>query len=115
MEEEQKRPDSEQESAGTSEQEAASAPGEPVDVWAVLRYCMLMLHSQAWQYMGLVPDPVTGETKKDLEQAKAAIDTVAHIAGQLETRAEGQELRDLRSMVSDLRLNFVQQQGRGED
>jgi hypothetical protein len=39
-----------------------------------------------------------------------AIDAAAALASQLEAKLSGQQLRDLRTMISDLRLNFVNQQ-----
>ncbi|NIM05979.1 MAG: DUF1844 domain-containing protein [Armatimonadetes bacterium] len=76
---------------------------------------MTLLHSYAWQSMGLVANPVTGKTDKDLEQAQVAIDAVSYLAGQLETKLKGEELRQLHAMVSDLQLNFVQQQKSAEN
>ena len=99
--------ESKQSSAGERE------PGEeakPMDVWGLLHYCLLLLHSYAWQAMGFVPDPATGKIAKDLEQARVAIDAASNLAGQLETRLCGRPLHDLRALVADLRLNFVQQQ-----
>ncbi len=90
--------------------EPADEPPQPVDVWALLHYCFLLLHSHAWQSMGLLPNPATGRTEKHLEQARVAIDAAAGLAGQLEQKLTGAQLREVRSLLSDLRLNFVQQQ-----
>jgi len=95
---------------GEKQAEPAEERAQPMDVWGLLRYCILLLHSHAWQSMGLVPNPATGKVNKDLEQARVAIDAVSYLVSQLEGKLFGQELRDLRSMLSDLRLNFVQQQ-----
>lgn len=103
---------SEEESAVSQAQEAREESAPAVDVWGLLHYCFLLLHASAWQKMGLVPDPATGKVVKDLEQARVAIDTAAYLAERLESRLTGQQLRDLRAMLSDLRLNFVQQSAR---
>jgi hypothetical protein len=98
-----------QECEETKTEGQTTAAPEPVDVWQLLRYCLVLFHSHAWQSMGLLPDPTTGKTARDLQQAQVAIDTAAYIAGQLESRLEGRELHDLQAMVADLRMNFVQQ------
>jgi hypothetical protein len=82
---------------------------EAVDVYGVLRYCIAMLQSHAWQAMGLVPNPVTNKIERNLEQAKVAIDCVGYLAQQLEPKAQPQELPHLRSLLSDLRVNFARQ------
>lgn len=84
-----------------------------MDVWGVLQYCFILLHSQAWQAMGLVPDPATHTIKRDLEQARVAIDTASFIVSQLEPKLESKEQRNLRAMLSDLQINFVNQQKQG--
>ena len=95
--------------SGETTEEQAGQPVEPADVWAILRYAVMLFQAFAWQSLGLMPDPATGQTKQDLEQAKIAIDTVAFMVGLLESKLEGHELRDLRAMVSDLRMNYIQQ------
>ena len=96
-------------------QEQKTEEAQPIDVWGLLNYCLLLLHSHAWQTMGLMPMPGTGKVNKDLEQARVAIDAAASLANQLEAKLSGQQLRDLRTMISDLRLNFVNQQKAAEN
>jgi hypothetical protein len=47
--------------------------------------------------------------EKDMPQAKTAIDTVAFLVDQVEPRLSETDRRDLRNMLSNLRLNYVQQ------
>ncbi len=86
---------------------AAGLP--PVDVYTLLKSFIGMLGAQAWQCMGLVKNPSTGNVEKDMAQAKAAIDAIAALAGQLEGRISDREAEELRGMISDLRINFVRQ------
>lgn len=86
---------------------AAGLP--PVDVYTLLKSFIGMLGAQAWQCMGLVKNPSTGNVAKDMAQAKAAIDAIAALAGQLEGRISDREAEELRGMISDLRINFVRQ------
>lgn len=80
-----------------------------IDVWTVALYSMQALGSIAWQMLGLRPDPVSGKISQDLEQARVAIDCVSALGGVLEANAPEENRRELRSLVQDLRVNFVKQ------
>ena len=83
-------------------------------IYSVLGYCLSLLASEAWQKLGLIADPKTGEAQPDLAQAKVAIDAAGDLGARLE--AGPAEIvpdalkRDLRTLLQDLRLNFVAQQ-----
>ena len=89
--------------------------GPAPTTYDLLGYCINLLASQAWQKLGLLADPQTGEAKPDLAEAKVAIDAVGHLAAGLESAPESAvpaELRrDLKTLVNDLRLNYVSQRG----
>jgi hypothetical protein len=59
--------------------------------------------------MGLRPDSITGTTVKNLEQARIAIDCAAALIERVEGELEGAEARELRTLLTNLRLNFVRQ------
>ena len=86
------------------------------DVYSLVGYCLSLLQADAWQKMGLLADPQTGEAVVDLQQAKVAIDTVGDLAARLEAaplEAVPDSLRrDLRTLLNDLRLNYVAQQNK---
>lgn len=84
----------------------------PVDVYSMLRYFVGLLSAQTWQWLGLVKNPVTGNLEKDLEQAKVAIDTISALVGQLQPKLNASEQAELQGMLSDLRINYVQQSSR---
>ncbi len=88
--------------------------GSP-DIYGVLGYCVSILASQAWQLLGLIADQSTGEARADLVQAKVAIDAAGDLAARLEAAPEASVpdamKRELRTLMQDLRLNFVAQQG----
>jgi len=96
-------------------QDGDEEPQGPADIYSVLGYCMSILASEAWQLLGLIADQQTGEAHQDLAQAKVAIDAAGDLAARLE--AAPRELvpdalkRDLRTLLQDLRLNYVSQQG----
>ncbi len=94
------------------EEEAAGVAPSTYDL---IGYCINLLSSQAWQKLGLLADPQTGEAQPDLAEAKVAIDTVGDLAARLETAPEAvisaDMRRDLRTLLNDLRLNYVSQRG----
>jgi len=65
------------------------------------------LSSTAFLHLGEIPDPGTGEKRKDLPLAKHVIDTI----GMLKEKTEGNLTRDEKQLVdnilTDLRLRYV--------
>jgi hypothetical protein len=86
-----------------------SAPLPKMDVYALLSTTISLLANGAWGWMGLTPNPFTGEMEKDMSQAKVAIDSVAFLVDRVEPGVSETALRDLRTMLSNLRVNYVQQ------
>lgn len=97
-----------QEEAGAEAEEAREA--RPMTAEDIITMSIGLLQQQAWVSMGLVMDPTTKTVTKDLEQAKLAIDAVAALANLIAPGLEESVQRELRAMVSDLQVNFVQQQ-----
>ncbi|MGI4789573.1 MAG: DUF1844 domain-containing protein [Janthinobacterium lividum] len=96
--------------------EAALDESSPAPTtYDLIGYCINLLASQAWQKLGLLADPQTGEAQPDLAEAKVAIDAVGDLAGRLDaapdTLVPADLRRDLRTLVNDLRLNYVSQRG----
>ena len=91
------------------------AAGIAPTTYDLIGYCINLLSSQAWQKLGLLADPQTGEAEPDLAEAKVAIDAVGDLAGRLETAPEAvisaDMRRDLHTLLNDLRLNYVSQRG----
>lgn len=81
----------------------------PPNVYATMEFIVGLLAEQAWMMMGLRLAPGQKELVKDLAQAKAAIDTVVFMVEKLDPHIEEQDRIALRSMISDLQLNFVRQ------
>jgi hypothetical protein len=67
--------------------------------------------SVAWQKIGLHPDMVTGKIEPNLSDARVAIDVAQYLASCLETQVDDEDKRQLQSIIRDLKINFVQQQG----
>jgi hypothetical protein len=105
-------------SSSQEEEDAASSDPENPEVKhtvTVLDHmitCVEILHKGAWLGMGLIADPVTNEIKKDMEGARAAIDTVEFIAKHIEDKLDPKMQRELKNLLNDLRLNYVEQMKR---
>jgi hypothetical protein len=59
--------------------------------------------------MGLRVDPVSGEIEKDLERAHAAIDCIIFLVDKLESHLTEEESDRLRSLITDLQINYARQ------
>jgi hypothetical protein len=101
------------------EAEAVEDPGEagpslpPMDVYALLKTTIGMLSNGAWGWMGLSPNPFTGEMERDMAQAKIAIDCVTYLVAQVDPHLEEADRREMQNVVSMLRVNYVQQLSKG--
>lgn len=103
---------SEEQQAADLEEDLGQYPMPPTDVYNLLRSFISILGINTWQWIGLIKNPTTGELNKDMAQAKIAIDTVAFMVSQLDPKLDANERREIQAMLSDLRMNFVQQSSR---
>ncbi len=68
---------------------------------------ILSLSSTAFLHFGEIPDPGTGEKKKDLALAKHAIDTIAMLKEKTEGNLDDEEKQFIENILTDLRWHFV--------
>jgi len=68
---------------------------------------VMMFHSLVWQQLGKVTDPSTGSVVRNLEGARALIDTLEMLEEKTEGHRSVQEDRILRDSLRELRLNYV--------
>ncbi len=87
---------------------SAAETTRPIDVDEALAMAIEQFGAIAWQKLGLQPDPLTGQTSRDLPQARVAVDAVAALAGVLEPRLDDEDRRQVQNLVRDLRVNYVQ-------
>ena len=71
-----------------------------------------MFHSLAWQQLGKVRNPVTGEIERNLEGAKGLIDTLEMLKAKTEGHRKPEEDRFLDEALKELRLNYVDEIGK---
>ncbi len=91
--------------------EEALDDSQSPSTYDLIGYCLNLFASQAWQKLGLLADPQTGEAQPDLAEAKIAIDVAGDLAARLEaapdTLIPAEARRELRTLLNDLRLNYV--------
>lgn len=85
-----------------------TAQQEPVDIQTLVLWTIGQFEAHAWVALGLWKDPVTGELRKNLPQARIAIDCVTALAEVIKPHVSEAQRRELERLVTDLRLNFVQ-------
>jgi hypothetical protein len=68
-----------------------------------------LLSGKAWEYMGLRLPPGKSEPEKDLVKASITIDTIEFMVDKLVPSMSKDEAERIRSMVSDLKLNYARQ------
>lgn len=103
----------EEEEAPKEPETPEEEPLPPIEVPALIMLFINQLAAISWQRMGLMPDSLSGKIEKNLDEARLAIDSVAALAGTLSPALPASEQRDLQTLISNLRLNFVRQQGHG--
>ena len=102
----------EEPSVGNMKPETESEQAESTavaDVYGISKWIIGIMAAAAWQYMGLQVNPATGKADKDLVQARIAIDTVVFLGDKISLHLNESELREIRSLINDLQVNFVQQ------
>jgi hypothetical protein len=85
-----------------------AVPLEAISTRELLVWMLGVLGAKAWQGLGLVPNPGSGKIEKDLGEAKIAIDAFSGLLEAMRPQLEGQALRDTETLLTTLRLNFVE-------
>jgi hypothetical protein len=87
---------------------------EQMDSLTFMSLVDLYQHS-AWMAMGKIADPITSETKRNLPQARWAIDTLQMLERKTRGNLDENELRFLRDMLHTLRMNYVEEVNKPAD
>lgn len=95
-----------------------SAEGQAIPLGALptsdlLVWFLGVLAAKAWEGMGLVPNPGTGKIDKNLDGARMAIDAYAAILDAARERLESAPRREMETLLTTLRLNFVEKSAGG--
>lgn len=73
------------------------------------------LQSSAWMLLGKVANPITGKVEKNLEAAKATIDTLMVIKEKTKGNLTKLEEEYLSNTVNQLQLNYVEEKNKKEE
>jgi Domain of unknown function (DUF1844) len=95
----------------TYEMEESGQSKKAPTVYDHLAMILDQMAGVSWQKLGLQTDMVTGQIEKDLTQARIAIDVVSFVSRILEEQVDDEDKRQLQTLVRDLKINYVQQQG----
>lgn len=71
------------------------------------------LHILCWQALGKVANPVSGKPEKNLQFAKRLIDIIETLQVKTKGNLEGDEEKMLENILTDLRLNYVDELNKG--
>lgn len=72
------------------------------------------LAMQAMIFMGVVRNPATGETEKDLEHARYIIDTIAILVDKTQGNLTAEEKTSTGQLLGELRMEWVRASGAEE-
>jgi len=92
----------------SAREQAGAVPLEAISTRELLVWMLGVLGAKAWQGMGLVPNPGSGKIEKDLGEAKIAIDAFSAVLDAMRPQLDAQVLRDTETLLTTLRLNFVE-------
>ena len=80
---------------------------EPLTVKDLLVMTIISLESKAWAYLDFIAHPETQKHKKDISEARLAIDTIDVLFKMVESYLSVDEKKDIQVRLTNLRLNFV--------
>ncbi len=86
-------------------QEIHEAPGITPDLTSLF----LMLGTSAMIHLGAAPDPVTGQSLRDLGQARYTIDLLGLLKDKTEGHRSPEESQLLDDLLYDLRMRYLQE------
>ena len=103
----EKEKNTEKEENKVENQKKAELLDEPIQVKDYLYLTLLSLESKAWAYMDLIAHPETQKHKKDMGEAKLAIDAMDALFKTIEQGLTPDQKKDIQTRLTNLRLNFV--------
>jgi hypothetical protein len=95
---------------GTSGAKAGRLPGTPLPAIDFSTF-MMSLNASALVSLGVIADPVTGATAKNLPLGKQAVDIIAMLEEKTKGNLTPEEVKMLTGMLYDLRITYIKQSG----
>jgi hypothetical protein len=87
--------------------------GNPSREAALFLQLVLGLQQAAMMALGKLMNPMNGKIERNLEAAKNTIDTLAAIESRTRNNLESDEQRVLNQVLSELRMNYVDELKKG--
>lgn len=104
---EEKKVEKEEKKEQASDAETQKPPLPEVNFTSLV----FSLSSSALFHLGEIPDPQTGEKKKDLPLAKHAVDTIAMLKEKTAGNLSEEEQKFVENVLTDLRWRYVKEKG----
>lgn len=82
---------------------------ENMDIPTLTKWFLGILAGSAWSNLGIASHPKSGEVKRDLKQARQAIDLIDLIFKGREDFFDELEKKEVNSLLANLRIAFVEQ------
>jgi uncharacterized protein DUF1844 len=73
------------------------------------------LQAAAWQQMGKIASPITGEIERNLEQAKVSIDMLDMLSEKTKGNLSDEENQLITRALYDLKMNYVDETSKPDD
>jgi len=75
---------------------------------------VISFHTAAMQHLGKMPNPINGKIERDLPQASMSIDMLDMVCTKCRGNLTDDEENFINHMLSELKLNYVDEVGREE-
>ncbi len=95
--------------------DAASSPGPDMEQDILFLSLIFNFQAAALQQMGKMVNPLSGKVERDLEAARQSIDLLECLERKTKGNLSSDEERAMQEILTNLRLNFVDEMKRGED
>lgn len=82
---------------------------------AIFMQLIMGLQSSAWMLLGKVANPVTGKVEKNIEAAKATIDTLIMLKEKTKGNLTKVEEEYITNTINQLQLNYVEEKNKKEE
>lgn len=99
----------EEEKKEKEKEEEKEKTEEEANIQNLLKWFISILIGNTWVWLGLVKHPQTQKINKDLPQAKISIDCINFLYKEIESFLSELEKREIRSILAELQINFVNQ------
>ena len=90
-----------------SEKQEEKKYKEP-DLPTLFVWFISMLTGKAWEHLGLMMNPDTKKTQKDLLKAKIAIDSISFLFNQVKSELVKEDIKRIEDLMANLKLNYVE-------